>query len=54
MRPGVISWPAAAGLFLMRPWLFFIPGLAIFVVVLAFNLVGEGLREALNPRLRNR
>jgi peptide/nickel transport system permease protein len=34
------------------PWLFFIPGLAILVVVLAFNLVGEGLREVLNPRLR--
>ncbi|NKB81112.1 MAG: ABC transporter permease subunit [Nitrospirales bacterium] len=36
------------------PWLFFIPGLAILVVVLAFNLVGEGLREALNPKLRGR
>ncbi len=36
------------------PWLFFIPGMAIFVVVLAFNLVGEGLREALNPKLRSR
>ncbi len=36
------------------PWLFAIPGLAILVVVLAFNLVGEGLREALNPRLRRR
>lgn len=36
------------------PWLFFIPGLAIFIVVLAFNLVGEGLREALNPKLRRR
>jgi len=36
------------------PWLFFIPGLAILVVVLAFNLVGEGLRDALNPRLRGR
>lgn len=35
------------------PWLFFIPGMAILIVVLAFNLVGEGLREALNPRLRN-
>jgi peptide/nickel transport system permease protein len=34
------------------PWLFAIPGLAILVVVLAFNLVGEGLRDALNPRLR--
>lgn len=34
------------------PWLFFIPGAAIFAVVLAFNLVGEGLREASDPRLR--
>lgn len=36
------------------PWLFFVPGAAIFGVVLAFNLVGEGLREAMNPRLRGR
>lgn len=36
------------------PWLFFIPGSAIFAVVLAFNLVGEGLREAADPRLRRR
>jgi peptide/nickel transport system permease protein len=34
------------------PWLFVVPGVAILVVVLAFNLVGEGLRDALNPRLR--
>jgi peptide/nickel transport system permease protein len=36
------------------PWLFFVPGFAIFVVVLAFNLVGEGVRDAWNPRLRSR
>lgn len=36
------------------PWLFFIPGFAILFVVLAFNLVGEGLREAFNPKLRQR
>ncbi len=36
------------------PWLFFVPGFAIFAVVLAFNLVGEGLREAFHPRLRGR
>lgn len=36
------------------PWLFAIPGAAILLVVLAFNLVGEGLRDALNPRLRQR
>jgi peptide/nickel transport system permease protein len=34
------------------PWLFVIPGVAILIVVLSFNLVGEGLRDALNPRLR--
>ncbi len=34
------------------PWLFFIPGIAILIVVLAFNLVGEGMREALNPKLQ--
>jgi ABC-type dipeptide/oligopeptide/nickel transport system permease subunit len=28
------------------------PGLAIFLAVLAFNLVGDGLRDALDPRLR--
>jgi peptide/nickel transport system permease protein len=36
------------------PWLFAIPGTAILVVVLAFNLVGEGLRDAMNPKLRKR
>ena len=36
------------------PWLFYIPGLAILVVVLAFNLVGEGMREAMDPKLRER
>ena len=34
------------------PWLTLIPGTAILVIVLAFNLFGEGLREAFNPRLR--
>jgi peptide/nickel transport system permease protein len=28
------------------------PGLAIFVTVLGFNLLGDGLRDALDPRLR--
>ncbi len=34
------------------PWLTFIPGFTILFVVLAFNLFGEGLREAINPKLR--
>jgi len=29
-----------------------VPGLAIMLAVLAFNLVGDGLRDALDPRLR--
>jgi peptide/nickel transport system permease protein len=33
-------------------WLFLFPGLAIVVMVLAFNLVGDGLRDALDPRMR--
>jgi len=36
------------------PWLTFVPGTAILVVVLSFNLFGEGLRDILNPRLRER
>ena len=36
------------------PWLTFIPGIAILVVVLSFNLFGEGLRDVLNPKLRER
>ena len=35
-----------------RPWLGFFPGLAILITVLAFNLFGDGLRDALDPRLR--
>jgi len=34
------------------PWLTLIPGTSILIVVLAFNLFGEGLREAFNPKLR--
>ena len=33
-------------------WLTLFPGLAILITVLAFNLVGEGLRDAMDPRLR--
>ena len=36
------------------PWLTYIPGLSILAVVLSFNLFGEGLRDALNPKLRKR
>ena len=35
-------------------WMAAIPGLMILVTVLAINLVGEGLNDALNPKLRPR
>jgi ABC-type dipeptide/oligopeptide/nickel transport system permease subunit len=37
---------------LVAPHVATMPGLAIMVAVLAFNLVGDGLRDALDPRLR--
>ncbi len=36
------------------PHLVFFPGLAIMLVVLGFNLLGDGLRDALDPRMKNR
>jgi peptide/nickel transport system permease protein len=35
-----------------QPWLSLFPGLAILLTVAAFNLIGDGLRDALDPRLR--
>jgi peptide/nickel transport system permease protein len=32
------------------PWLLFVPGTAIFLTVMAFNFLGDGLRDALDPR----
>jgi peptide/nickel transport system permease protein len=36
------------------PWYAIFPGLCIFLVVLSINLVGDGVRDALEPRLRHR
>jgi len=33
-------------------WVVTLPGIAIFITVLAFNLLGDGLRDALDPRLK--
>lgn len=40
--------------FLNAPWLVFIPGAAILITALAFNLAGDGLRDALDPTQRGR
>src|SRR3546814_14624579 len=55
--PNVMSWGfmiGASRTFLRTAWwLCAIPGVAILLTVLAINLVGEGLNDSLNPRLRN-
>jgi peptide/nickel transport system permease protein len=56
--PNVISWGAIIGAgrdSIRDAWyISALPGLAIFAAVLGLNLVGEGLNDALNPRLRRR
>ena len=43
----------AAQRFLVNaPWMAVWPGLAIFVTVLSFNLLGDGLHDALDPRAK--
>jgi peptide/nickel transport system permease protein len=38
----------------IAPWMAIFPGLAIMIVVLGFNFLGDGLRDVLDPRLRER
>ena len=56
IRPGTPSWGSMVNdgfpFLLTNPLLSFIPGLAIILVVFAFSMVGDGLRDALDPRLR--
>jgi peptide/nickel transport system permease protein len=49
---GMISYYQGAGLITSTPWTVLGPGLAIFVTVLAFSLLGDGLRDILDPRSR--
>jgi len=55
-QPPTAAWGAmlnAAQQFLtLAPWLAIFPGVAIFLTVLGFNLLGDGLRDALDPRQR--
>ena len=56
--PNIMSWgfQIGAGRTMLRSawWVCTFPGIAILITVLAINLVGEGLNDALNPRLRER
>ncbi|MDW7651114.1 MAG: ABC transporter permease [Bacillota bacterium] len=59
LQPPQFSWGsmlnAAQDIILLRdaPWTAFFPGLAIFITVLCFNFFGDGLRDALDPKLKN-
>jgi peptide/nickel transport system permease protein len=47
---GMISDAVQNGFYAVDPMYMLIPGLAIFITVMAFNLFGDGLRDALDPR----
>jgi len=54
VQPPTPSWGAmiaeATGIFDIAWWFMLFPGLALLLTVLAFNLVGDGLQDALNPK----
>ena len=58
IQPPDASWGSLVsdgqGFFDVGPWLVFAPGLLIFLTVLSFNLVGDGLRDALDPYMTER
>jgi peptide/nickel transport system permease protein len=55
---GVAEWglmiSIAQNYFTVAPWAVFFPGFAILLTALAFNLVGDGIRDILDPRIRRR
>lgn len=56
--PNLMSWGFLIGsgrsVIRIAWWMSVFPGIAIFITVLALNLIGEGLSDAMNPRLRKR
>jgi peptide/nickel transport system permease protein len=58
VRPPTPSWGGiifeSQSYFLTAPWLVFLPGIAILLSALAFNLVGDALRDVLDPTERGR
>ena len=57
IRPPEASWGLMVNVgrqyLYTQPWLSLIPGAAIMIVVLAFNFLGDGLRDVLDPHLKN-
>jgi peptide/nickel transport system permease protein len=58
VRPPTPSWGGiifeSQSYFLDAPWLVFFPGIAVLLMALSFNLVGDALRDALDPTQRGR
>ncbi len=58
IQPPFPSWGSmltdARQLIQLAPWVAIFPGLAIFLSVLGFNLLGDGLRDSLDPHMRTR
>jgi peptide/nickel transport system permease protein len=58
IQPPFPSWGSmltdARQLIRIAPWVAVFPGLAIFLSVLGFNLLGDGLRDSLDPHMRTR
>jgi peptide/nickel transport system permease protein/dipeptide transport system permease protein len=56
-QPPTPEWGAmiarSRSLILRAPWVMTFPGIAILLAVLGFNLLGDGLRDAMDPRLRD-
>ena len=54
VKPPTPSWGGmirdGVNQLLSQPWLSIAPGVAIFIVVLAFNMVGDGLRDVMDPK----
>ena len=58
VQPPAASWGAmlATGkpYIELSPWVSVVPGLSIMLTVLGFNLLGDGMRDAMDPRMRSR
>ncbi len=54
VKPPIPSWGGmirdGVNQLLSQPWLSIAPGVAIFIVVLAFNMIGDGLRDVMDPK----
>jgi peptide/nickel transport system permease protein len=57
VQPPTPSWglmiSEAKGLMFFDPWLISIPGIALFLLVLSINMLGDGLRDVTAPENRN-